>query len=106
MKFANIGIVLSAVVVVLSGCAVKDARPDVGVGMAYVSDIRQNADGTYLAAAEASPLRGRVGGAQALVAKEATEKCRSLGKSLKVIKDETESHLWVNGVARMTFACV
>ncbi|EUM16599.1 hypothetical protein L465_00413 [Enterobacter sp. BIDMC 29] len=89
-----------------SGCAVENDRTDVGVGLAYHSNISKNTDGTYTAAVEASPLRGRISGAQALVTQDAVEKCHTLNKGMKVVKDETESHLLINGVARLTFKCI
>lgn len=106
MQSIKLALGLMALSGALAGCAVDNARPDVGAGMAYYSDIKRNADGTYVAAVEASPLRGRIGGAKALVAKDASDKCQSMGKSMKVVRDETESHLLVNGVARLIFSCV
>lgn len=92
--------------IILSGCAVDHDRTDIGFGLAYHSDIKKTEDGSWQAAVEASLLRGRIGGAKALVTQDAVNKCLSENKSMKIIKDETDSHLWVNGVARLTFRCV
>lgn len=91
---------------ILSGCAVENDRTDVGAGLAYHSDIKPAGDGTWQAAVEASLLRGRIGGAKSLVIQDAVDKCHSEGKAMKVIRDETESHLLINGVARLTFRCI
>lgn len=89
-----------------AGCAVQNDRTELGaVGLSYHANIKENADGSYYAEVEAALLRGRVGGAEALVTKDASDKCASLDKAMKVIKKETESHLLVNGVARLTFSC-
>lgn len=95
-----------AVFLVSTGCAVQNDRTDIGwVGLSYHADITENSDGSYYAEVEAALMRGRIGGAEALVTKDASDKCHSLGKAMKIIKKETESHLLINGVARLTFNC-
>lgn len=106
MNLSSLGIALIIGSMLLAGCAVENDHTDVGFGLAYHSNIKENADGSYLAAVEASALRGRKGGAQKLVTADALKKCDSLGKRMEVIKDETESHLLINGVARLTFRCI
>lgn len=91
--------------VLLSGCAVKNDHTDVGLGLAYRSNLVEGADGTFIASAEASLLRGRVGGASELTMQDAEKKCNEMGKKVKVVKNDTDSNLIVNGVSRLTFKC-
>jgi hypothetical protein len=101
----NVAILMFSIVTVLSGCAIDHDRTDVGFGLAYHSDVKRNDDGSWQAAVETSLMRGRIGGAKALATEDAVNKCRSENKAMKVVKDETDSHLWLNGVARLTFRC-
>jgi hypothetical protein len=97
---------LIAVLLMSTGCAVQNDRTELGaVGLSYHSDITENDDGSYYAEVETALFRGRITGAEALVIKDATDRCSSLGKAMKIIKKETESHLLINGVARLTFSC-
>ncbi|CAI1929757.1 hypothetical protein AB6825_14830 [Serratia proteamaculans] len=92
---------------ILSGCAVKNDNTRVGfIGLSYHSNIEKLPDGNYTAAVEASPGRGRVTGAEALVAKDATDFCKQQNKAMKEVKSETDSHLLINGVAKLVFQCV
>lgn len=93
-------------VCLLTGCAVDNAHTDIGAGVAYHSGVTPAGDGIWQAAVEASPFRGRIRGAKALVIQDALEKCGSEGKSMKVMTEQTESHFLINGVARLTFRCV
>ncbi|MEX3174979.1 hypothetical protein AB4M04_23195 [Serratia quinivorans] len=91
----------------LSGCAVKNDETRVGfIGLSYHSNIEKLPNGDYTAAVEASPGRGRVTGAEALVAKDAADYCKLQNKAMKEVKSETDSHLLVNGVAKLVFQCV
>ncbi|QLD33617.1 hypothetical protein [Mannheimia varigena] len=91
---------------VLTGCAVKKDNTELsGLGLTYSSDVTQNAEGNYVAAVEASLISGRKGGAEAYVLKNATDFCANQNKLVRVLKNETESHLLVNGVAKLTFQC-
>ncbi|MBQ4852594.1 hypothetical protein J8L98_11950 [Pseudoalteromonas sp. MMG013] len=97
---------LIAVLLMSTGCAVQHDKTEFGaIGLSYHSDIVENTDGSYYAEVEAALTRGRIGGAEGIVTKSAVEKCASLGKAMKVVKKETESHLLINGVARLTFRC-
>ncbi|KWN68693.1 hypothetical protein WM23_04715 [Burkholderia ubonensis] len=96
---------LGMLIMVGAGCAVDVARTDVGAGLAYHADVKQNDDGTYAAAVEASLFRGRIEGARSLATKDAQEKCQSMGKQVNVVNEETGSNLLVNGVAKLTFRC-
>ncbi|ATM74881.1 Uncharacterised protein [Serratia fonticola] len=108
MKYSHIGVcgvVLAGVF--LSGCAVKNDKTEVGaIGLSYHSNVEKLADGNYVASVEASLGRGRVSGAQGLVARDAIAYCNAMNKNMKVIKEETDSHLLVNGVAKLTFSCI
>ena len=91
---------------VLTGCAVKNNDTDLkGLGLTYNSDVTRDSEGNYVAAVEASLLSGRKGAAEAYVLKNATDFCAKQHKTVKVLKKETESHLLINGVARLTFQC-
>ena len=93
--------------VVLSGCAVQNDKTQFrGLGLTYNSGVTKDSDGNYVAAVEAAPLAGRIGGAEAYVLSNATAYCTKQGKIVKVIKQETDSHLLLNGVAKLTFQCV
>jgi hypothetical protein len=92
---------------ILSGCAVKNDNTRVGfIGLSYHSNIEKLPNGDYTAAVEASPGRGRVTGAESLVTKDAADYCKLQNKAMKKVKTETDSHLLVNGVAKLVFQCV
>lgn len=89
----------------VAGCAVKNDRTDWGVGLAYRANVVEGADGTFIASAEASPARGRIGGASELAMQDAESKCKEMGKTVKVLRNETDSNMLLNGVSRLTFKC-
>ena len=101
-------LMLAALVpVVLTACAVDNQYTATrGLGLTYRSDVKALPDGNFFVEAEAAPLAGRQGGARAVVNERAQFFCSERKKSVSVIKNETDSHLLVNGVARLTFACV
>lgn len=91
----------------VSGCAVENDHTEFkGIGFGYHSDVKKLEDGNYYLEAEASPGSGRISGASGSAYKEATKYCEIMGKSMKVVKEETDSHLIVNGVSRLTFSCL
>lgn len=90
----------------LSGCAVKNDNTKFrGLALTYNSDVTQDAEGNYVAAVEAALDSGRKSGAEAYALKNATDFCAKQNKTVRVLKNETESHLLINGVARLTFQC-
>lgn len=90
----------------LTGCAVKNNDTKFkGLGLTYSSEVTQNAEGNYVTAVEASLIAGRQGGAEAYVLKNAADFCAERNKTVRVLKKETDSHLLINGVARLTFQC-
>lgn len=98
---------LLSTALILSGCAVKNDSTRVGfIGLSYHTNIEKLPDGNYTAAVEASPGRGRITGAEALVAKDAADYCHQQNKAMKEVKSETDSHLLINGVAKLVFQCV
>jgi hypothetical protein len=93
-------------VMLLAGCAVEhDKTGASGLGMTYESTVKTQPDGSYYLEAEAAPLAGREGGAKRVVTSQASEFCAKQNKALNVIDLTEDSHLLVNGVARMTFSC-
>lgn len=101
--------ILSVVVscILMSGCAVKTDKTQVnGLGLTYQSDVKKLVDGNYYTEIEAAPAAGRIDGAIGAANKKASDFCRVQNKSMKVIKTDFDSHLLVNGVARLTFTCI
>ncbi|WP_173913027.1 hypothetical protein [Acinetobacter sp. Marseille-Q1618] len=99
-------LILPLVIVFFSACAVSNDKTQVkGLGLTYQANIKQDDNGHYVAEVEAAPGAGRKGGAESYAIKNATDFCAKQNKSLKVIKNETASHLWINGVAKVTFQC-
>lgn len=91
----------------ITGCAVPNDKTEFrGAGLTYNADISTDRNGNYVAAVEAAPLAGRKGGAEAYALQNANKHCNNQNKTVQVIKNETKSHLLVNGVARLTFKCV
>lgn len=100
-------ILISLFALTLAGCAVKNDNTQLkGVGLTYNSDIVQNNDGNYVASVEASLVSGRQSGAESYAIKNATDYCAKQNKTAKIIKKELDSHLLVNGVAKITFQCI
>ncbi|AFJ45645.1 hypothetical protein [Shimwellia blattae] len=91
----------------LAGCSVQNDKTDFhGLGLTYQSQVKQLADGNWYTEAEAAPAAGRVSGAVGTVNKTAVDFCRTKNKTMQEVKTDTDSHLLVNGVARLTFRCV
>ncbi|AVR66478.1 MULTISPECIES: hypothetical protein [Pseudomonas aeruginosa group] len=92
--------------IVLQGCAVKNDRTELGfIGLSYHADIKEVADGLYRAEVEASPGRGRIRGAKAAAYEDAVKYCEAQSKAARVVKERTDSHVLINGVARLDFSC-
>lgn len=107
MKLNNLFFILSMVTLFLTGCAVSNDKTKFrGAGLTYNADISTDKNGNYVAAVEAAPLAGRKGGAEAYALQNTNKHCNHQNKTVQVIKNETKSHLLVNGVARLTFKCV
>jgi hypothetical protein len=97
---------IASSVLLLAGCAVEhDSTGFSGLGATYQSNVKPQADGSYYVEAEASLAAGRTTGAKGVVTDQAREFCTKQNKSLKVIDLSVDSHLLVNGVARMRFSC-
>ena len=91
---------------VTAGCAVQNDRTQIrGLGLSYASDIRKLPNGDYYVENEAAIGQGRISGATANANLDASKYCQSMGKSMRVIKEEKSSHMVVNGVDRLTFRC-
>jgi hypothetical protein len=100
-------ILISIVLLGLSGCAVQSDKLGVkGVGLTYSSNIQERANQTYYTEAEAALFAGRIGGALKVVKTDAGIFCRDKGKGLEILEETTESHLLLNGVAKLTFKCI
>lgn len=103
-------VIITAVVAasaLLSGCAVQNDKTDFhGLGLTYQSQVKQLENGIYYTEAEAAPAAGRVSGAVGTVNKTAVDYCRLQNKTMQEVKTDTDSHLLINGVARLTFRCV
>ena len=100
-------ILISTTLLVLSGCAVENDKVGVNmVGATYESDIKQLGNDQYYIEAEAALLAGRIGGALKVVKTDAEIFCKEKGKQLQMLKETTDSHLLVNGVAKLTFKCI
>ncbi|MFO6299959.1 hypothetical protein [Rahnella selenatireducens] len=91
----------------LSGCAVQNDKTQFqGLGLIYQSDVKKLENGDYLTEVEAAPAAGRIQGAIGTATKKASDLCRVQNKSMKEVKTEIDTHLLVNGVARLTFKCI
>jgi hypothetical protein len=93
-------------ILALTGCAVKSDKVGMsGVGgLTYSSNVKTLADGTFYTESEAAPAAGRKAGALEAVQSTAESFCKD--KSVKIIKKTTDSHLIINGVAKLTFSCI
>ncbi|EAA8037445.1 hypothetical protein AB5G42_005258 [Salmonella enterica subsp. enterica serovar Teko] len=106
MKSSIFPVVLLSVAV-LSGCAVKNDKTRIhGLGLTYHSDIKKLDNGDYITEVEAAPSAGRISGATGAATLNASEYCKAQHKTMQVVKTETDSHLLINGVARLTFRCI
>ncbi|MBF7982039.1 MULTISPECIES: hypothetical protein [Rahnella] len=91
----------------LSGCAVQNDKTQFqGLGLTYQSDVKKLENGDYLTEVDAAPAAGRIQGAIGTATKKASDFCRVQNKSMKEVKTEIDTHLLVNGVARLTFKCI
>ncbi|CAH0273146.1 lipoprotein [bacteria symbiont BFo1 of Frankliniella occidentalis] len=91
----------------LTGCSVQNDKTQFqGLGLTYQSDIKKLDNGDYLTEVEAAPAAGRIQGAVGTANKKASDFCRVQNKSMKEVKTDIDTHLLVNGVARLTFKCV
>lgn len=90
----------------LAGCAVEDKQTErLGLGAAYESGVKVLPDGNAFVEVEAAPLAGRQTGADEVATQQATAYCAQRRQKVVVVKKETDSHLLVNGVVRLTFRC-
>lgn len=106
MKNLIIPIILMASAM-LTGCAVQNDKTQFnGLGLTYQSDVKELTNGEYFTEVEASPAAGRVPGAVGAANKKASDFCKAQNKTMQEVKTETDSHLLVNGVARLTFRCL
>ncbi|KID05267.1 hypothetical protein [Hafnia alvei] len=91
----------------LSGCSVQNDKTQFqGLGLTYQSDVKTLGNGNYLTEVEAAPAAGRIQGAIGTATKKASDFCRVQNKSMREVKTDIDTHLLVNGVARLTFKCV
>lgn len=91
----------------LSGCAVQNDKTQFqGLGLTYQSDVKKLGNGDYLTEVEAAPAAGRIKGAIGTATKKASDFCKVQNKSMREVKTDIDTHLLVNGVARLTFKCV
>lgn len=91
----------------LSGCSVQNDKTQFqGLGLTYQSDVKKLDNGEYLTEVEAAPAAGRIEGAIGTATKKAADFCRVQNKSMEEVKTNIDTHLLVNGVARLTFKCV
>ena len=89
----------------LSACAVKADDIDVGFGLIYTQAIFQLEDGSFISAAEASLMRGRIEGARTYALERAIEKCSKEGKNIRYISEESHSNFLLNGISKINFSC-
>ena len=91
----------------LSGCSVQNDKTQFqGLGLTYQSDVKKLDNGNYLTEVEAAPAAGRIRGAIGTATKKASDFCRVQNKSMKEVRTDIDTHLLVNGVARLTVKCV
>ena len=102
---AALGITLTSVF--LTGCAVDNHRTSTrGAGLTYQSAIKTVPNGNFYVEAEAAMLAGRQDGALAVTTELATDFCAQRKQQMSIVKKELDTHLFVNGVARLTFKCI
>ncbi|RKS87133.1 hypothetical protein DES39_0348 [Orbus hercynius] len=95
------------VVILLNGCAVQNDKTKIhGLGLTYSSNVQQLSNGDYFTEVEASLASGRITTAVELANKNAVEFCKEQNKTMEQVISETNSHLLVNGTARLTFRCL
>ncbi|CFR10702.1 hypothetical protein [Yersinia kristensenii] len=105
----KISIIAATVVfsAILSGCAVQNDKTQFhGIGLTYQADVKKLDNGDYFTEVEAAPAAGRIKGAIGTANKKASDFCRAQNKAMKEVKTDIDTHLLVNGVARLTFQCV
>jgi len=91
----------------LSGCAVENDKTEFhGLGLTYQSKIKKLDNGDFMTEVETAPTAGRIKGAIGTATKNASDFCRVQNKAMKEVKTVIDTHLLVNGVARLTFQCV
>ncbi len=91
----------------LSGCAVQNDKTQFhGVGLTYQSNVKKLDNGDYYTEVEAAPGAGRIPGAIGTASKKAADFCRVQNKSVREVKTDIDTHMLLNGVARLTFKCV
>lgn len=106
MKLAILPVALISMAI-LSGCAVENDKTTInGLGLTYQSNVKRLHNGDYVTEVEAAPTAGRISGATGSANQNAVDYCRAQNKGMKVVNTETESHLLINGVARLTFRCI
>jgi hypothetical protein len=109
MRFSSHPIALSVtlVCVFMSGCAIDNQRTSTrGAGLTYQSAIKTVPNGNFYVEAEAAMLAGRQDGALAVTTELATDFCAQRKQQMSIVKKELDTHLFVNGVARLTFKCI
>lgn len=90
----------------LNGCAVDNQSTATrGIGKTYQSAVKPQPDGSFFIEAEAAPLAGRQSGAVSVVTEQASNFCAQRNKKMVEIQKTTDSHLLINGVARLHFRC-
>lgn len=98
---------LALIALTLSACSVKNDKTQInGIGLTYQTDVTVNKNGDYSVDVEAAPGAGRISGAEGASIKIAAEYCQAKNKAVKLLKNETDSHMLINGVSRLTFRCV
>ncbi|WP_273908560.1 hypothetical protein [Enterobacter bugandensis] len=106
MRISTIFVIM-AISTTVSGCAVQNDHTQFnGLGLTYRSNVKQLKNGDYYTEVEASPAAGRISGASGAANKIASDYCKVKNKAMKEIKSETDSHLLINGVTKLTFRCV
>lgn len=91
---------------ILSGCAVQNDKTQInGLGLTYQADVKTLPNGDYFTEVEAAPFAGQISGAEGAANKKASDYCKAQNKGMKEVKLETDSHVLLNGVARLTFRC-
>lgn len=91
----------------LSGCAVQNDKTQFnGLGLSYQSEVKKLDNGDFMVEVETAPAAGRVNGSIGTASKKASDFCNAKNKAMKEVKTEVDTHLLVNGVARLTFKCV
>jgi hypothetical protein len=102
-------IIVTSVIVsaILSGCAVQNDKTQFhGLGLTYQSNVKTLDNGNYFTEVEAAPFAGRIKSAIGTATKNASDFCSVKNKAMKEVRMDIDTHLLVNGVARLTFQCV